>query len=151
VKDMFGFEGKGRSVAFFENIRAVADSMEICRFVTRGKLGFPEQLVGMLGDVTGLPFTADELYTIGERIINIERLFNLREGMTRADDRLPSRYLQEPLEDGAAKGKKVPLKEMLTEYYMARDWDLRSGYPRKEKLQTLGLSADRFSSPSNDL
>jgi aldehyde:ferredoxin oxidoreductase len=144
VKDMFGFEGKGRSVAFFENIRAVADSMEICRFVTRGKLGFPEQLVGMLCDVTGLPFTADELYSVGERIINIERLFNLREGMTSADDTLPPRYLQVPLNDGAAKGKKVPLKEMLAEYYMVRDWDMASGYPRKEKLQTLGLSVDSF-------
>ena len=144
VKDMFGFEGKGRSVAFFENIRAVADSMEICRFVTRGKLGFPEQLVGMLCDVTGLPFTADELYSVGERIINIERLFNLREGMTSADDTLPPRYLQVPLKDGAAKGKKVPLKEMLAEYYMVRDWDMASGYPRKEKLQTLGLSVDSF-------
>jgi aldehyde:ferredoxin oxidoreductase len=144
VKDMFGFEGKGQSVAFFENIRAVADSMEICRFVTRGKLGFPEQLAGMLCDVTGLPFTADELYSVGERIINIERLFNLREGMTSADDTLPPRYLQEPLKDGAAKGRKVPLKEMLAEYYMARDWDLTSGYPGKEKLQTLGLSVDSF-------
>ena len=42
------------------------------------------------------------------------------------------------------------MKEMLAEYYMARDWDLTSGYPRKEKLQTLGLSVDRFSTPSND-
>ena len=98
----------------------------------------------MLCDVTGLSFTADELYSVGERIINIERLFNLREGMTSADDMLPPRYLKEALKDGAAKGKKVPLKEMLAEYYMVRDWDMASGYPRKEKLQTLGLSVDSF-------
>ena len=79
---------------------------------------------------------------LDERIINIERLFNLREGMTRADDILPPRYLQEPLKDGAAKGKKIPLKEMLAEYYKARDWDMTSGYPRKEKLHALGLSVD---------
>jgi aldehyde:ferredoxin oxidoreductase len=67
VKEMLDIEGKGRSVAFFENIRAVADSMEVCRFVARGKLGFPENLVDMLNMVTGLNFTAEDLYSVGER------------------------------------------------------------------------------------
>lgn len=132
VRDMFGPEGKGRSVAFFENIRAVADSMEICRFVTRGKLGFPEQLVDMLCDVTGKPFSPEELYAIGERIVNVERLFNLREGMTPADDTLPQRYLNERLQEGGAKNRIVPLKEMLSDYYAARGWDKIIGYPTAE-------------------
>jgi aldehyde:ferredoxin oxidoreductase len=138
VRDMFGPEGKGRSVAFFENIRAVADSMEICRFVTRGKLGFPERLVDLLCHVTGMTFSPEELYSIGERIINIERLFNLGEGMTPADDTLPRRYLYEPLQEGGARNQTVPLKEMLSEYYAARGWDTITGYPTAEtrtKLQ----------------
>jgi len=139
VKEMFGPEGKGRSVAFFEDIRAVADSMEICRFVTRGKLGFPESLVDMLNLVTGLDLSAEELYIVGERIINVERLFNLREGMTVTDDTLPERYLKEPLPDGAAKGNTVPLKEMLRDYYHARGWSMETGYPNPETLKRLNL------------
>jgi aldehyde:ferredoxin oxidoreductase len=139
VKEMFSPEGKGRSVVFFENIRAVADSMEVCRFVTRGKLGFPENLVTMLNMVTGLNFTSENLYTAGERIVNLERLFNLKAGMTVADDTLPERYLQEPLPDGAAEGKTVPLQDMLAEYYGARDWDLETGCPSAQKLKSLNL------------
>ncbi len=140
VREMFGPEGKGRSVAFFENIRAVADCMEVCRFVTRGRLGFPEGLLNMVISVTGLDFTVQDLYQIGERIINLERLFNLREGMSVEDDTLPERYLVEPLPDGAAKGKTVPLKEMLEEYYAARDWNPKTGYPSAEKLKSLDLN-----------
>jgi len=139
VRDMFGPEGKGRSVAFFENIRAVADSMEICRFVTRGKLGFPEQLVAMLCHVTGKPFSPEELYAIGERIVNVERLFNLREGMTPADDTLPQRYLHERLQEGGAKNRVVPLKKMLSDYYAARGWDTITGYPTAETRKRLGI------------
>jgi len=139
VRDMFGPEGKGRSVAFFENIRAVADSMEICRFVTRGKLGFPEHFVDMLCHVTGRTFSPEELYAIGERIINVERLFNLGEGMTPADDNLPQRYLHEPLQEGGAKNQIVPLKEMLSEYYAARGWDMVTGYPTAETRARLKM------------
>ena len=142
VKEMFGSEGKGRSVAFFENIRALTDSMEMCRFVTRGKLGFPENLVDMLNAVTGLDFTVQNLYDIGERIINVERLFNLREGTTVEDDTLPDRYLMEVLPNGTAKGKTVPLREMLEEYYSARDWDTKTGYPSPEKLASLKLDIE---------
>ena len=139
VKEMSSPDGKGHAVAFFENIRAVADSMEVCRFVTRGKLGFPENLVKMLNMVTGLNFTSEDLYNVGERIINLERLFNLKAGMTVADDTLPGRYLEEPLTDGAAEGKTVPLQEMLAEYYRARDWDQETGYPSAKKLNSLNL------------
>lgn len=60
----------------------------------------------------------------------------------RADDTLPKRYLQEPLPDGAAEGKTVPLKQMLRDYYSARDWDLKTGYPSAEKLKSLNLEAE---------
>jgi aldehyde:ferredoxin oxidoreductase len=79
---------------------------------------------------------------VGERIVNLERLFNLKTGMTVADDTLPKRYLQEPLPDGAAEGKTVPLKQMLRDYYSARDWDLKTGYPSAEKLKSLNLETE---------
>ena len=96
----------------------------------------------MINLVTGLDFTPEDLYRIGERIVNLERLFNLREGITVADDRLPDRYLEEPLPNGAAKGKTVPLKKMLQEYYAARDWSMKTGYPSTEKLKDLNLNIE---------
>ena len=75
----------------------------------------------------------------GERIIQLERLFNLREGLTPADDTLPKRLLQEPVPDGPGQGQVVPLVPLLEQYYQVRGWDLNSGRPSAEKLESLGL------------
>jgi len=74
----------------------------------------------------------------GERVMNIERLFNLKAGSTGKDDTLPKRMLEEPMPSGPAKGKVVPLSQMLPEYYRLRGWDA-NGVPAPEKLQELGL------------
>jgi aldehyde:ferredoxin oxidoreductase len=92
--------------------------------------------------VTGLQFTADEVWRVGERINNLARAFNVREGFGRADDTLPERIMTEPLKAGASKGHYVSREElglMLDEYYTARGWDLKTGIPTKEKLNDLGL------------
>ena len=91
--------------------------------------------------VTGLAFTAEDIQKVGERMNNLARAFNVREGFTRADDTLPERLMTEPLKAGAAKGhfvSKEDLKLMLDEYYTARGWD-NAGVPSKEKLTELGL------------
>ena len=75
----------------------------------------------------------------GERIFNLERLFNLGAGFTRKDDTLPERFLKEPLPEGPAKGKVAMLDEMLPEYYVLRGWD-KSGRPTENKLKELGLA-----------
>ena len=81
---------------------------------------------------------AKQLLTIGERISNLIRLFNIREGISAADDTLPPRLLNETLSSGPSKGVTVPLKEMLEEYYLVRGWD-EQGVPKNTKLERLGL------------
>ena len=76
----------------------------------------------------------------GERIVQMERLFNLREGLTSKDDTLPERFLSEPVTDGPAKGRVVRLAPMLEEYYRARGWDQQTGEPMSERLKALGLT-----------
>ncbi|MDH4267409.1 MAG: aldehyde ferredoxin oxidoreductase family protein, partial [Deltaproteobacteria bacterium] len=122
VADRFTVEGKGRGIAYSENIRSITDCLEMCKTVARQNLGLPENVVGILRAVTGRSWTKEELLKIGERKVNLERLFNLREGLTPADDTLPWRVLHEPLPDGASKGVVVNLEPMLNEYYAARGW-----------------------------
>jgi aldehyde:ferredoxin oxidoreductase len=90
----------------------------------------------VLGERIGGP---DEMLKIGERIWNLERLFNNAAGMTRADDSLPPRITSEPLTEGASKGHVVDLQPMLDEYYQLRGWDPQ-GRPTPEKLRELSLA-----------
>jgi aldehyde:ferredoxin oxidoreductase len=83
-----------------------------------------------------------ELEHIGERIWNLERLFNAREGMRREDDFPPRRLLEEPITTGPAQGERLDRKryeQMLTEYYRLRGWDPDTGIPTSEKCRELGL------------
>jgi aldehyde:ferredoxin oxidoreductase len=82
----------------------------------------------------------------GDRIWNLERLFNLREGFTRADDNLPPRLLNEPMPEGPAKGHVVELEPLLEDYYRARQWDTH-GVPTPEVLNRLGLAEEGRSMP----
>jgi aldehyde:ferredoxin oxidoreductase len=75
---------------------------------------------------------------VGERIVNIERLFNNREGYTRKDDVLPDRFL-EPMPDGNSKGQTFDVSRMLDNYYKMRGWD-EQGIPTKEKRKSLDIS-----------
>ncbi|MGQ9494566.1 MAG: aldehyde ferredoxin oxidoreductase family protein [Anaerolineae bacterium] len=133
------WESKGRAVAYLEDLRCVGDSLELCHFLTRGTFGFPEEQVGLIVAATGQEYSPDELKRVGERIYNVERLFNLREGITPAEDTLPERFLKEPLPNGPSKGYLFPLDKMLDEYYATRGWDRQSGYPTPAKRQELGL------------
>jgi aldehyde:ferredoxin oxidoreductase len=135
-------KGKGKMVAYFEDVRALADSLPLCKFPARSHFGFPENLTGLFHAVTGLDWSADDLRQAGERIVQMERLFNLREGLTPADDTLPERYLSEPVQDGPAKGRVVNLAPMLEEYYQVRGWDRKTGRPGAERLRELKLMAD---------
>jgi aldehyde:ferredoxin oxidoreductase len=81
----------------------------------------------------------EEILACGERIWNLERLFNLREGLDpESEDTLPKRLLEEPIPEGPAKGKVNRLKEMLPEYYNLRGWD-KKGLPTETKLEELDL------------
>ncbi len=96
-------------------------------------------LARLYSAVTGFDIDEDEVLVAGERITNLERAFNIREGLTRKDDTLPQRMLKEPYPDGPAKGQVVDLEPMIDEYYEFRGWDKDSGFPKKSKLLELEL------------
>lgn len=138
----YSTEGKAEAVVWHENVRAIQNSLEICEFAAvNEKMLNPQMLVKFYNAVTGLHVNADELSKIGERIVTVERAFNVREGLTRKDDILPERFLTEPMPEGPAKGQVVQLKPMIDRYYEVRGWDKKTGFPQKAKLIQLGLQS----------
>ncbi len=136
--DRFATQGKAGIVSVHQDAAALVDSLVICKFTN---LAVAEEFFARaLTAVTGQKFTADDLMKIGERIWNMERLYNLREGFTSADDNLPDRLLNEPVESGPSKGFTVKLAPMLEEYYQFRSWDVH-GVPKPAKLKELALDS----------
>jgi len=141
----FDIKRKGELTAFNQDMRtAIGDCTTFCIFVFDMALAESAfQIIGnLLSALTGFEYTQDDFMKVGERINNIARAFNVREGFTRAQDTLPNRLLTEPLKAGASKGhalSKNDLDEMLDEYYTKRGWDLNTGNPKREKLVELGL------------
>jgi len=131
-------EGKAGLVMTYQNLFSVVDSMILCVFTS---LAFnPSHYAKFITTVTGFEYSGKDLMTIGDRIWNLEKLFNIREGLgRRSDDTLPPRFLNTPLPDGGSRERTVFLKRMLDEYYSLRGWDDR-GVPLKNKLEELGLS-----------
>jgi aldehyde:ferredoxin oxidoreductase len=85
------------------------------------------------------PRTVAELSEAGERIMCQERLFNMREGLSRKDDTLPARLLREPKPDGPTKGVIVPIEDLKEKFYAAMDYDLSTGNPTEAVLKRLGI------------
>ncbi len=129
-------EGKANMLKIFQDLTAVVDSSGICLFTTFG-IGLPE-IAAMIREATGFDYTDEEILSCGDRIWNIEKLFNLEAGFTKADDTLPPRLLKEALPEGPAKGKVCELDVMLPEYYSLRGWDAE-GVPTQEKLAALAI------------
>ncbi|NLV20602.1 MAG: aldehyde ferredoxin oxidoreductase family protein [Syntrophomonadaceae bacterium] len=130
-------EGKPALLKLFQDLTALVDASGLCLFVTFA-LGLPE-IAAQLRTATGLDLSDDECLLIGERIWNLERLFNLQAGFTAEDDTLPPRLLKEPMKGGPHAGKVVQLGEMLPEYYQLRGWN-EQGIPSEEKLKELRLA-----------
>ncbi|MGD1993177.1 MAG: aldehyde ferredoxin oxidoreductase family protein [Anaerolineae bacterium] len=137
-------EGKPAYVKHFEDIFALIDAAGLCVFLTLRYLFDatyevrPTRLTEMLNLATGAGYTVDSLLTAGERVYNLERLFLVEAGFSRADDTLPPRMLEEPLPDGPAQGHVAELEGMLDQFYALRGWD-REGIPTRERLEALGL------------
>jgi len=134
--DPFTPEGKAAATIAVQDLTAALDSSGLCLFITFA-IGAPE-LLTMLTTATGFDYDLDEMLRAGERIWNLERLFNQRAGLSRKDDTLPKRLLAEPMPAGPAKGMTVPLDKMLPEYYQLRGWDAE-GKPTTQKVASLGL------------
>ena len=103
------------------------------------RFAIPKMLASFYNAATGADLTEADVLRIGERIVNVERAYNVRLGLTRKDDTLPDRMLKEPMPDGFAKGQVVNLEPMLDEYYAFRGWSRQTGLPTREKLVELGL------------
>ena len=135
--DRFQVQGKSSFVILHQNSNAAIDSLVICKFTNLGVAD--EYFARALSAVTGLRYTTGDLIKVGERVWNLERLYNLREGFTRNDDTLPPRLMNEPVLDGPSKGWVSQLVPMLNEYYRARGWD-EDGVPRPARLAELELA-----------
>jgi len=134
--DRFSIAGKADQLVLRQNQSAAEDSLGVCKFVGFA-LGIDFQ-VRFLQAVTGIEFTIPELVEIGERIYNLERLFNIREGFSHKEDTLPLRFMKDPLTKGPSKGRVVPLDKLLEDYYQVRQWDT-NGVPTDALLDKLGL------------
>jgi aldehyde:ferredoxin oxidoreductase len=133
--------GKPALVKWAEELYAVTDSLGICRFASLWNspnlLGY-EDLSVLFNLVAGEKMTPTDLATVGERITNIERLFNIREGLKRKDDQLPPRFFEATQNGRKSAVTRKKMDSMLSEYYKLRDWTT-SGVPTKTQVKKLGL------------
>jgi len=134
-------EGKGVLVKHMEDLMAYFDATGICKFSRY--MMTPETMEDAVEAVTGVRMSGGELMLAGERTVNIERIYNLREGLEPLrDDTLPRRITEEPIRRGPSKGSLVgreELRAMLREYYAARGWG-PDGTPTAAKIMELSLN-----------
>ncbi|GAA0177073.1 aldehyde ferredoxin oxidoreductase family protein [Clostridium sediminicola] len=130
-------DDKATWLKIFQDLTAVVDSSGMCLFTTFA-LGLPE-VAAQIKAGLGWDCSDEEILKIGERIWNLEKMWNLKAGFTKADDTLPPRLLNEPLPEGPAKGMVNQLDIMLSEYYKGRGWG-EDSIPTKEKLEELSIN-----------
>ena len=141
------YKSKAVVVTFNETIYAVVDCVGICKFICHG-FNSPRNLNydhfrELIYLATGLEYTKDELVQVGRRVIDLERVINMREGMTRKDDTLPARYFDETMDGRKTKGHHIDREKfagMLDEFYELHGWD-KEGRPsrtRVEEFETMG-------------
>jgi aldehyde:ferredoxin oxidoreductase len=134
-------EGKGRLVKQTMTVSAILDALGICKVPVLSVVGdySLENEAALTAALTGWGMTADELALVGERIINLEKLFNVRHGAGRADDDLPDHFTEDRVPDpGPTQGMTVDIQKMVKDFYDAMGWD-DEGYPTPEKLRELNL------------
>lgn len=135
--DRFATSGKGELIKTVRLGGILTDSLNLC---AHGARAVRKKLrLKLISAVIGLDLTEEELTLICERIDNVERAFNVREGFTRKDDTLPWRLLNEPMPDGPTKGMVASIEANLNEFYEISGWDKATGIPTKTKLESLGL------------
>jgi aldehyde:ferredoxin oxidoreductase len=135
-------KGRAKAVKDIEDVYTIIDSLIICKFSRGTYYKEFEDLAKLYTLVTGWETTPDEMHLKGERINNLARVINVREGLGRKDDHLPYKVMHMPIPDeGPSKGAYVTQEEldmMLDDYYEVRGWT-RDGIPTPEKLKALGM------------
>lgn len=135
--DPLSLEGKATWVKIFQDLTAVIDSLGLCLF-TSFALG-ADDYRDMFNAITGEDLTTESLLQAGDRIWNLERMFNLKAGVGPDQDRLPKRLVSEPIPSGPCKGNVHRLPELLPEYYKERGWS-EQGLPTEGKLAELEIA-----------
>ncbi len=141
--ERFAEEDKGRIAKILQDFGILPDILGICKLYSYSGLVLPE-LAELISSLTGWDISEQELLDIGERVYNLQRVINVREGIGKADDQLPERVCKLPefgLYSAVAECEIRNYEQMLEEYYEARGWNRETGIPTKEKLQQLGLSS----------
>lgn len=141
--DPFSIEGKGELCKRVQDDMALYESIGFCQFPWSGGLLPHDMVAKMLYAATGIEEfkNVEYLKLVGERVYNLERAFNVREGFGRKDDTLPERFLYETCQRAPCKGQIFELDKLLDDYYTARGWDLKTGIPTRKKLEELGLQS----------
>lgn len=139
--DRFSLEGKAEWAKVFQDLTASIDSLGLCLFTSFALNA--EDYSKLYNSVCGTDYTAESILQAGERIWNIEKIFNLKAGIGSDQDKLPSRLLKEPISEGPSKGWTHKLDELLPKYYEARGWD-ENGIPTNERLELLGILEDEM-------
>ncbi|MHA1335949.1 MAG: aldehyde ferredoxin oxidoreductase family protein [Promethearchaeota archaeon] len=125
-----------------QNVSEINNSLGICRqTISTGTLvreDLFDRLLDAIYYLTGFKFTLSDLIEIGERIFNLKRLFNVKCGITKNDDRIPEKLAKTLLDKGRARNKVLKIDNMLSEYYKIRGWD-ENGIPTKERLNKLSI------------
>jgi aldehyde:ferredoxin oxidoreductase len=132
-------DGKVKPCKDSQDTIAMIDSTGLCLFTTCA-WGVPEFQKQIAAACEGDDWSEERLTEIGERVWNLERLYNLEAGITAADDTLPKRLLEIPAPSGTAKGHVSELPKMLPEYYEYRGWT-EDGEPTTQTLNRLGLES----------
>jgi aldehyde:ferredoxin oxidoreductase len=135
--DPFETKGKAAWVKIFQDLTAAIDASGMCLF-TSFALDAGDY-AALVKAATGIPCDAASLLLTGERIWNLQKMYNIRAGFGRKHDTLPDRLLTEPLQEGAPKGRVWQRDAMLSEYYTLRGWD-EEGTPTESKKRELGLA-----------
>lgn len=137
------YQGKALATIISEHMERVPDNMGVCKWLY-GLFLFQdvERVTAFFNLVTGKELEVPQILKISERVRNLERMFDVRQGLRRDDDALPRKFFEQPLKKGKYKGavlKKEKFEQMKDEYYSLRGWDKNTGVPTREKLEELGL------------
>ena len=132
-------DGKAQITYDMQNFLEVFNPLGLCKFLFLGRIG-PKSIAQWLSRITGWEIDQEELLKLGERLVNLKRMYNVKLGVSRKDDVLPPRLAAQARPDGRSAGQLPHLGKMLHEYYQLRGWD-PEGVPTVETLKRLGLEA----------
>ena len=151
--DPRSYEGKGVLVDFYTSICTMCDAVGICKFSSAWFATpiYLKQMGELVTAATGVDFDEKRMAEIAARINNVERAYLVRDGITRKDDTIHGRAMEEPVPSGPYKGERLDtegLDRMLDDYYEVVGWDKKTGVPTRKTLEHLGLQdvADELAS-----